>query len=280
MQLGPCLKREDNIDKKVSFEDFAFPACNKCNQFFSDIENKIKLVMGKVLTNEAIHEYEADLLLDWFDKVRVGLWLGYHQILDHTYWNIKPNYYILDRVGISDRALIVYRINDNKQRLIFTGINTPSFAHSPTCFALYINNCVFINISTDFLISKRAGLPYPNKILLRSDGSFMLKPPLFEGKKRIDLPILGLPFEKNCSVIAQPIIIKYIPIMEANYSNSEYVELLRLDDGKMRPIVQIGNNSPLLMSIDPIKVLCDQKYSIKELLFMVVREVLVIQRII
>jgi hypothetical protein len=51
---------------------------------------------------------DLDVLLDWFDKVRVGLWLGL-MYLNGNHQNVSAQFYIADRLAGRDRLLFIYR---------------------------------------------------------------------------------------------------------------------------------------------------------------------------
>jgi len=60
--------------------------------------------MDKVLSDLKINSIEMNLLLDWFDKVRIGLWLMYFT-LDNNWTDISPKFHIAKRIGQFDRFL-------------------------------------------------------------------------------------------------------------------------------------------------------------------------------
>ena len=268
------LDRGKIIEKNMAFSDFTFPACNKCNNAFSKLEKSSKSAINKLSNNLGLNCYELDKLLDWFDKVRIGLWLGIHFCFAGNNWGIKPNFYINQKVGTSDRALIIYRIDSrNKHRLMFPGINTPSFAHSPTCFALYINEIVLINISTDFLVSKRSGYPFPEKLIWMGNGGIQVNTTGPSWEEKIESPILGFSYDRRCTVITQTIVKKYIYFLSKYYSNNHYMKQNKLSRGKMKPIMQIENQIPRIVNEVEQQLLCDKRIHIKELLLLIGKQV-------
>ena len=53
-------------------------------------------------------------LLDWLDKVRIGVWLTQHMIENHPI-EITPHFHISSRIGQKDRIVAVYVFDsDNK----------------------------------------------------------------------------------------------------------------------------------------------------------------------
>ena len=152
----------ENLKTRVyPFLKFTFPACKKCNEIYgSGLEAKAKTVLTKVLAGQAINGDEIIALLDWFDKVRIGLWLGY------LYYNqqrdsLNPKFYINDRIGQKDRTLFVYKCKEPVEGINIIGPGGMLFSRIPSCFLLRINNYFFLNISNDALLLKDLGYPYP-----------------------------------------------------------------------------------------------------------------------
>lgn len=154
----------DSVGKlEFAFKSFQFPACNICNGNYSKLEDRVKIIVSKILESKEITSLELNDFFDWLDKVRVGLWLGYIYLTKNPA-DLKPKFYINDRVGLYDRALHVYKVQDNAKLIQFSGANTPLFYLAPNCFMITINNYLFINMSKEFLLSRRLGFPYPDKI--------------------------------------------------------------------------------------------------------------------
>src|SRR5215472_6482500 len=63
--------------RRFAFDALTFPACSKCNSGFAVLEARAEQVVRKLLGHQAVRESDLMLFLDWLDKVRVGLWLGY-----------------------------------------------------------------------------------------------------------------------------------------------------------------------------------------------------------
>jgi hypothetical protein len=55
-------------------------------------------------------------LLDWFDKVRISLWLAM-QFQNKGNFNFEPKYFINSRVGLKDRMLAITNCYDNYKGL-------------------------------------------------------------------------------------------------------------------------------------------------------------------
>lgn len=143
-----------------AFDEFVFPACKDCNDSWSDAENVMKKVVGALCNDELLSPGEYVLLLDWLDKVRIGLWLG-HRYLQRT--PVTPHFTIDTRVGRKDRMMAMYLIRDRPGLNMF-GTETPIFQYAPTVFALRVNKVLLLNASWDWMCSKRCGYPFPKKL--------------------------------------------------------------------------------------------------------------------
>ena len=164
------IEGKDIQRRKYPFLQFTFPACKKCNESYgAKLEVETKAILRKVLEEQKINTNEIVTLLDWFDKVRIGLWLGY------LYYNeqleeLNPKFYINDRIELKDRALFVYKCEKKINGINFVGPSGPLFSMIPSCFLFRINNYFFLNISTDFLLLKDLGFPYPKTISIDERG--------------------------------------------------------------------------------------------------------------
>ncbi|MFP3353309.1 hypothetical protein R0K04_18090 [Pseudoalteromonas sp. SIMBA_153] len=147
--------------KEIIFntQSYTFPSCTSCNDEFGKIESKIKPVFEKLMADQAVSTSELELLLDWFDKVRIGAWLGV-KYMNKGVFTMDPKYYINSRIGLKDRYLSITNTYKEEQTLNWSGVNTIAFMLSPTAFSLRVNNLVFVNCSSDFVVSKQLGFPY------------------------------------------------------------------------------------------------------------------------
>jgi hypothetical protein len=70
-----------NLDNKpptvLAFDQFTFPACGQCNRDFSDLEGRARRVTERLLLRDGLTATDFNCLLDWLDKIRIGMWLGY-----------------------------------------------------------------------------------------------------------------------------------------------------------------------------------------------------------
>ena len=232
--------------RSIAFSSFCFPACDDCNFQFSELEAKMMSVMTKMLKSEALTNIEINTTLDWLDKVRIGLWLGI-LYLEGNPFGISPQFHISKRVGGKDRTLVIYRAQEGWKGINFTGVNLPLFHHAPVCFSLLINHLCFFNISTEFLFSRRLGLPYPQSMQIMEPGkSFAMMMP---GRERVMFPLLRYPFSTNGVEIYQPIFSLKFMLGEgldelAKLYDTPYVRDLSLfcDSELGAPLIQQGRS--------------------------------------
>jgi hypothetical protein len=213
--LGPFVSQNllepgGDILRTFSFDSFAFPSCTECNSHFAELEGLARPRITKLVNAELLSSNDFKIMLDWFDKVRVGLWLGYHYYLDHNYWGISPQYYIRDRIGAADRALAIIRAKNYEPGIRFAGVNTPAFAHFPSCFTLIINEWFLINISNQFIVSQAAGVPYPETIELNADEQLLVT--LKQGTGGLSFPLLPLTYDRSGTTIAEAIFPETLPV--------------------------------------------------------------------
>ena len=148
--------------KHISFMHFTFPACTECNSKFAKMEALVKPVLERVLAGQSISGADASLLMDWFDKVRIGLWLAnmyYDSDLKH---DVQPHYHIDFGVAKKDRMLSIQKLNlkPGEDKGIFCGgTTTHLFNYCPIAFTMVINDYYFFNASTHNLVSPRVGFP-------------------------------------------------------------------------------------------------------------------------
>lgn len=188
--------------REFAFDQFTFPACEACNLEHSKLEAHAKELMLRVLGSGSLKAEEISVLLDWFDKVRVGLWLGFHQ-LNKNFFDVEPNFHIARRIGQFDRALFIQKSDFASTRLSFGGADTPAFSYTPSVFTLIVNNFYFTNISSAFLLARRLGFPYPQEMALLPDRE-EVSCELLPGRKRVMRPVLQHNLPKHSIALFQP----------------------------------------------------------------------------
>jgi len=266
--ISPSVTNENKLGffKNISFNEFVFPACLKCNQRFGEFESRIKPILTNLISFQQLTSYDINLLLDWFDKIRIGLWLGYHQYYSENYWGILPHFYISERLGKSDRGLLIYQADREFDGVRFVGVNTPAFAHVPSCFTLTINNLFIINVSHVSLFSKQGGFPYFEYPEFTEDEK--IKGYVEHGTNILDFPIWEYESLPNENVIAQ--IIYLVPddheIFPEYYEN-DYVKNNTLLPSKSIPIIQKENSVSFYPSSNSNLWIPQKCHKLEELIF-------------
>jgi len=214
------------VAREFAFDQLVFPACGECNTRYSNIEAAAKRVVMAILNGREIEAFQASEFMDWLDKIRIGLWLGFMQ-LDNNYWSIDPNFHIDGRVGQHDRMVIVGRTDAKHNRLNFNGIDCLSFALTPSVFAMTINSYCFINISYQFLFARRIGFPYPSESQLTPDGR--LYSVINPGIGRIVRPLIRKPIRPHRTILYQPMFKGGLVEPAVEYYDMPYVRRASLD---------------------------------------------------
>jgi hypothetical protein len=194
--------------KTVRFDwsNFVVPSCESCNSKYGELENRAKGYILKILERESLNSKEYIDLLDWFDKIRVALWINYHKLQGNP-TNIEPSFHVDQRISKKDRMLAIYPIETNEKGLNAFGAETFLFHTQPSCFGLKINNIFIINMSSDYLFANRCGFPYPEKNKLWLDGDNQGKTQFedYKIKYRIKHPLIRKHIIKPSVHIYQPI---------------------------------------------------------------------------
>lgn len=95
-------------NENTPFNQFVFPACEKCNSNYSTLEGDASIVVRSILNGSELNSNDFLILLDWLDKVRVGMWLAI-RYRDNNAFNVDPNFYITQRIRRSDRLVNIIR---------------------------------------------------------------------------------------------------------------------------------------------------------------------------
>lgn len=194
--------------REISFSWNALvtPACEACNTKFSRMEASVKPVIEGLLERQSLTAADYVLLLDWLDKVRIGLWLNY-QLLQGNLLGVKPSFYISDRVGKKDRFVAIYPLSGNELGLNAFGVNTLAFQGAPSAFGLRVNNLLMINCSSDYIFSGRCGFPSPTSMGLMLDGknAGCLELGEFRYSKKTKTPLFRHKLAKPSIYLLQPI---------------------------------------------------------------------------
>ena len=209
--------------KEIEFNwgSLTVPSCTKCNEKYGVFESSIKPLINKLITKADISGNEALKILDWLDKVRIGLWINYYY-LESNKAQITPRLCIDNRMGQKDRFMQIHFIESkgkSAKGLNAIGVETFPFQFNPSCFGLRINNILIISGSNDFIISENCGFPYPNKIEPQKNGILSLLDWVYNRKS--NTKIKGLSLHKGVLTVMQPIHtqIDY----QANYFSDSYL---------------------------------------------------------
>lgn len=202
------LKRVIQLgEKNIAFDQMTFPACDKCNNEFSDLEGKCKVALLKIFDEKEILEEDLNNLLDWFDKVRIGIWLLSLRMVNffpEFTEDFEPKFHIKTRVRKADRLLKIKKLNNSRKGINVIGTITPHFLTTPSCFGLIINNYLFTNISYSLLFNDKLGFPKIKKILF--DENLNMSVSLSNSAGKIKRPIVLDILENSCTTIFQPIV--------------------------------------------------------------------------
>jgi hypothetical protein len=220
MYTTPSSDSDPNLMKKIPFDSFKFHSCQDCNNSYSVFEKKTKTIITDFLDNKPLSSNDFHDLLNWFDKVRIGLWGGSIYMLK-TPIEIEPRFLIKKKIK-QDRTLLIYKIHWDKKALNIIGAGSAVFQGQPSCFGLWINNYLFINVSNEFLISRKFGLPYPKEWYFRNSGimNYVMNP----GNNRMSYPPTKFRYETYCTQIFQPILHKEIKEMNNGIYDSTHVK--------------------------------------------------------
>lgn len=187
------------------FSTYHFRACRACNSEAGEIlESRAKTIVERILRDEPLSARDLDYLLDWFDKIRIGLWLA-ELTLDGNTFNIRPKFFVNDRMRLRDRLLVIYRGENFAPGLGTVGthpLSNPLFSLMPGAFVLRINNTLFLNISAEFCLSRGFGFPYPIQHLRDAvndrDGYVLAR-----GTRSVAADFVNLPYLKEGTQIVQ-----------------------------------------------------------------------------
>ncbi len=205
--LGVRFGEEDEKRRQRRFaaDQFQFPACADCNLTYSRLEARAKSYVTKLLAGEPLSAQQWDDLLDWFDKVRIGLWLGMRRLNPEVLIEDDPKFHIDQRIGQKGRCVLVYRINASHKGLIMHGAGDPFFLNWPSCFALTVNDLMFVNLSNDYLLSARMGFPFPRKLEEVEDRMYASH---FTAFYRTKTPLIRFSFHPAPIAVYQAVLMK------------------------------------------------------------------------
>jgi hypothetical protein len=192
----------DGKEFEFSFDSLVFPACSSCNGRYSAFESAAKAIVESICRKETVSPGDYVHLLDWLDKVRIGLWLGHRYLQQNPF---PPNFTIDSRLATKDRMVAIYTIGDHQTGLNTWGPESRLFQFKPSVFSLRVNNILFLNASWDFMCSSRCGYSFPTKTRLARGRPGMIAMSDFRSRRRITHPIMST-LMKSCVTLFQPVI--------------------------------------------------------------------------
>lgn len=140
------------ISRKVSMSRIGLKVCKTCNDADSRLEAQAKIAYLAIKAGEDLADDQVRSLLDWLDKVRVGLWLWLiEQLGDQA--GAEPKFRVNGRMAHKDRIVLVRRYPEGPpmKGLGLFGLGE-FFMGIPSAIGLLINNIFLISISSDFLV--------------------------------------------------------------------------------------------------------------------------------
>ncbi len=215
--FGVDFSKQPFAPRQFSFDALTFPACSRCNDEFGRLEALTEPVVRRLISNQAVSGNDLTILLDWLDKVRVGLWLGY-LYLDKNPMGITPSFHIRNRVGQVDRMVAIIKLADHASvGLSFFGPESKFYHLTPTCFGLRVNGLCLVNASGISLCTRRLGFPYAEPVSLLDDHK--LEVSFHPVTERIMYPVERSATLSNIVSLYQPV---YRSLLESDAR--EYVE--------------------------------------------------------
>ncbi len=210
----------------LAFDQLTFPACQKCNGDFSDLEDHAKKVTERLLGKQPLSSTDYNWILDWLDKVRTGVWLGL-LLLEGNPWGIAPKFYIRSRLRLHDRSVGIGFIEGRHTGINLLGPDSPCFGLVPTTMCIFINHLALFNCSTIGLCSRRLGFPFPARFSMLSSGLMELW--LAAGLERVMKPVERTGLLQSQSFIYQPVFEKGFDQAGLENYNTTYVRANSFD---------------------------------------------------
>lgn len=201
--FGFDVTRSKPRPRMYAFDCFTFPACHGCNNEFSDLESRAQNVLMSVLEQGEINDIDISCLLDWLDKIRIGLWLGLLTLSKNS--PIKtPKFHVKTRICTNDRLLSVYRLATGRTGINMIGTNSPSFLYIPSSFALLVNDYCLFNVSHFNLCDRRLGFPYAKTAFYRNL-KLEIEADFVKGLERVFFPVVKRFCLPHASKFFQPV---------------------------------------------------------------------------
>lgn len=236
----------DSTPEHLPFNNLCFPAHKNCNNEHTKLEDKAKRVINKVLNSTPVNANEINSLLKWFDKVRIGLWLGYNSKLTDDR-RVEPHFYINQRINKQDRMLIIEKMPNFGKRVNFCGAESPVFKYMSSAFLLCINDYIFTNASTIGLCSHNLGFPSFENFKLDANGQLENPKPAPLRTKLKEPIIKYIQNHKDSIILYQPIFKETLDCYKEH--DMSYVKEHSLDykNGIGGIFIQYGFSTPMYL---------------------------------
>ena len=217
--LGYKYWDDSRLEMKIPFNTLTIGSCAECNKIDSKLENESKGIIENIVNNNTILYSNINVLCNFFDKLRIGMWLYYNKV-SHNMANIVPHFSINNRINRFDRILGIYRINKN-EGMRFTGVNTLAFQLCPSVACFTIKNYIFLTFSYSFLLAYRFGFPYPKNETISIDKNDVMYCDMMPGTNKVKEPLLRREMVHHGVEIYQPVIPSFFSsaVMSEFYDN-------------------------------------------------------------
>lgn len=138
-----------------------------------------------------------------------------------------PKFYIDERLGKKDRCVLIYPNRPDFKGLVMSGASDPVFMYKPSSFILAINGLIFLNLSSEFLLSQNMGFPYPRDVSHRDGRAYVDN---FGADSEPKLPLLEFRFHQPQIGVYQSILIEaamddkdYAALVASEYTTSKII---------------------------------------------------------
>ena len=225
-------------EAKIPFSGLTFPACTACNSKDADLEAQAKLVVENLMESKPVTGMQISILMDWFDKLRTGIWLG-ELMLSKRLDAIDPNYYINDRIALKDRMLIIERFDITGKGLGLAGIDTQMFMYSPNVFQLWMHNISITNASATGIVGGKLGFPHIYAVSKTENKKF--EADVSPGRNKTTHPVIMNVDGLHKTVVYQPLFKEYkaLPYCDTPYVHQHSYDY---DTGIGGIFIQKNNN--------------------------------------
>jgi hypothetical protein len=90
------------------------------------LETRASRTLQTVMAHEPVSEAALRTLLDWLDKVRIGLWLG-DMMRNKDFLSVERYFHISQRMGQKDRCAFLFTSRSPEKVLLLPGYSLSCF---------------------------------------------------------------------------------------------------------------------------------------------------------